>query len=361
MLVVLMDSIRILGAGPSGLSAAINLAKEGYKVRVFERAKRCGGRFMGDLQGLENWSSKTNVLSDLREMHIGANFDCDPFSKTTFTNGSKSVRLRFRKPFFYLVKRGTGTRSLDQGMLRQARKAGVKVELGRAAREDEADIVASGPQAKKIMAADKGIVFRTKMKDTAIALVNDQAAYKGYAYLLVTKGYGCICTVAFDNLGGISTYLKKTIEIFKGMMDLDIRNEHSAGGVGSISYQKHFEEDGRLYVGEAAGLQDALWGFGIRSAITSGYLAARSISEGKSYAKLVEQRFGRYLKAGMVNRYLWEKSSDDDYGMLLSQAKLVKDPHSLLLRLYNLMLPQLLLYPVALRHAKRNHPNAFKE
>ncbi|MCL5239422.1 MAG: hypothetical protein M1286_03040 [Candidatus Marsarchaeota archaeon] len=71
--------------------------------------------------------------------------------------------------------------------------------------------------------------------------------------------------------------------------------------------------------------------------------------------------FGRYLKAGMVNRYLWEKSSDDDYGMLLSQAKLVKDPHSLLLRLYNLMLPQLLLYPVALRHAKRNHPNAFKE
>ena len=34
-----MRQISILGAGPAGLTAAINLAKEGYKVTIFEKRK----------------------------------------------------------------------------------------------------------------------------------------------------------------------------------------------------------------------------------------------------------------------------------------------------------------------------------
>ncbi|MGZ7135838.1 MAG: FAD-dependent oxidoreductase [Methanobacterium sp.] len=37
--------IRILGAGLAGLSAAINLAKAGYEVDVFEKTKFVAGRF----------------------------------------------------------------------------------------------------------------------------------------------------------------------------------------------------------------------------------------------------------------------------------------------------------------------------
>jgi len=50
--------IKILGAGLSGLTAGINLAKNGYEVEIFELRNDCGARFKGDLQGLENWSSK---------------------------------------------------------------------------------------------------------------------------------------------------------------------------------------------------------------------------------------------------------------------------------------------------------------
>ncbi len=46
---------KIIGAGLSGLTAAINLAKAGYKVDVYEENKDSGLRFNGDLQGLENW------------------------------------------------------------------------------------------------------------------------------------------------------------------------------------------------------------------------------------------------------------------------------------------------------------------
>lgn len=57
-----MKSIKILGAGISGLTAAINLAKAGYKVDVFEKNKDVGVRFGGDLQGLENWSERERIF-----------------------------------------------------------------------------------------------------------------------------------------------------------------------------------------------------------------------------------------------------------------------------------------------------------
>lgn len=37
-----MKSVKILGAGISGLTAAINLAKAGYDVKVFEKNSDAG-------------------------------------------------------------------------------------------------------------------------------------------------------------------------------------------------------------------------------------------------------------------------------------------------------------------------------
>lgn len=98
--------IKILGAGPAGLSAAINLAKAGYKVDVFERNSEAGKRFYGDLQGLENWSEKEDILESLKHMNIEINFKCKAFRKTILTNGSKTIKIDYKKPVFYFVKRG---------------------------------------------------------------------------------------------------------------------------------------------------------------------------------------------------------------------------------------------------------------
>jgi protoporphyrinogen oxidase len=57
-----MQHVKILGAGPSGLSAAINLAKNDYKVDIFEKNKDVGGTVKKNLQGLENWSEKIDAL-----------------------------------------------------------------------------------------------------------------------------------------------------------------------------------------------------------------------------------------------------------------------------------------------------------
>ncbi len=51
-------TIKIAGAGISGLTAAIVLARAGYRVKVYERMNEVGKRFNGDFQGLMNWGFK---------------------------------------------------------------------------------------------------------------------------------------------------------------------------------------------------------------------------------------------------------------------------------------------------------------
>ncbi|MEY4491896.1 MAG: hypothetical protein RL085_307, partial [Actinomycetota bacterium] len=60
-----------------------------------------------------------------------------------------------------------------------------------------------------------------------------------------------------------------------------------------------------LYVGEAAGLQDCLFGFGMRYAMLSGFLAARSLTEGEDYDCLCREAFGHRLTVGANNRRLY--------------------------------------------------------
>lgn len=101
--------IIILGAGISGLTAAINLAKAGYNVEVFEKRSDCGMRFNGDMQGIENWCSEEDVLDSMAEMHLDVNFEFTPFRKITFSNCDKTEDFSFDRPLFYVIKRGGST------------------------------------------------------------------------------------------------------------------------------------------------------------------------------------------------------------------------------------------------------------
>ena len=180
-----MKQVNILGAGLSGLSAAINLSKAGLEVNVFDVRKDSGARFEGDLQGLENWTSEKDILQDLSEMNLKVNFHCNPFKKVITTNGRKSFETKYTRPFFYLVKRGTMKDSIDQGLKKQAIDAGVKINYDTKF-DGKADIVAVGPKIHgKSYGIDKGIVFDIDMDDVAVAIINNEAAYRGYSYLLV--------------------------------------------------------------------------------------------------------------------------------------------------------------------------------
>jgi flavin-dependent dehydrogenase len=346
-----MNRIRILGSGPSGLSAAITLAQAGCAVDVYEIRDDVGMRFHGDLQGLENWSKKEDILQELGHMNVKINFDCDPFSKLTITDGTRIKEINFENPIFYLVKRGPLSGSLDYGLKEQAEESGVTIHFKKTVPEHQADIVAVGPASDNIPAIDKGIIFKTDMKDSAILLLHEKAAYKGYAYLLVTKGYGCMCTVVFGDLGSVTQCFEETKKMFSSLVDLDVHQPKKVGGIGSFSVKNVFEKNGRLYVGEAAGLQDFLWGFGMRYAITSGFLAAKTILNGGDYSKTARKWFANRMKASITNRYLWEKV-ENRYKLIVNNGKAVQ---YLLYRVHNYGLIQRLIYPRALSYVQKRY------
>lgn len=238
------------------------------------------------------------------------NFDCDPFSKVTWMSASKSLNFEFSKPMFYLVKRGAVKGSLDQGLKKQAIDSGVKINFNSKVPDDRVEIVATGPFGKEPFGVDRGIIFETDMEDMAIGLSGHRFAYKGYAYLLITKGYGCMCTVVFDKFETVNQCLEETKKFFEEKLDMDIKNPKRVGGVGTFSLKGGFQAGEKRFVGEAAGIQDLNWGFGIRSSITSGYLAAKAIIENKSYQELAKEFFDRKLKASLVTRFLGELLGD---------------------------------------------------
>ena len=352
-----MEKINILGAGLSGLSSAINLVKAGYEVEVFDRNNDTGVRFNGDLQGLENWSSKTDVLQSLKEMNIEINFSNHPFSEVYLSNCKETEKITFKKPLFYLVKRGVEKDTIDYGLKTQAQKLGVKINYNSSLPPEQAQIIATGPNPKKIAAVAQGIVFNTKLSNIAVALINDQAAYFGYSYLLVIDGYGCICSVVFKKLEEITNCFEATKDYFTKSYDLDIQNPKKVGGVGTFASNPVFQKDDSFYVGEAAGIQDFLAGFGMRTAITSGYLAARAIIENKDYEKLAKRKFSKYLKAGVVNRYVWEKIDIDNYLTAIETVKKVEDPFDFLRSIYNFGFIEKIEYPIAHQYMKKNYPN----
>ena len=350
-------NIKILGAGISGLTAAINLSKSGFDVEVYERNADCGLRFSGDMQGLENWTEKTDVLDSLAVMQIETNFKSTPFKKVSFTNCDTTEDFSFNKPLFYLVKRGIDVDSLDQGLKQQALAAGVKILFNQSIDESSADIVATGPRFKHITIADKGIVFKTNLDNMVVGIVNEKAAYKGYAYLLVVDGYACLCSCIFDDLNKLNDCFEFTKKYFVDKYHLSIKNPRTVGGVGYFSIHNIYKKSKTLFVGEAAGLQDFLAGFGMRTAFSSGYLAAQSIIKNLDYEKLAVDKYKKHLEAGIVNRFAWEHLKINNHINVLKSINNKTHNTKAIQSIYNFNLFEHIEYPIALEHIKKQYPD----
>jgi flavin-dependent dehydrogenase len=362
-----MRDIKILGGGLSGLSAAINLAKAGYNVDVFEKRSDCGKRFHGDLEGIENWSSKIDVMDELNSMNIKPNFRYTPFKTVGISDGNEVVKMTLKKPMFYLIKRGVAEDTIDQGFKNQALDLGVNIHFNSKESKENMDIISIGPSENKYIGIVKGIRFETESDDIAIALLNKKASIGGYSYLVISNGYGCMCSVNVFYIGNteVDNFFKKTYEIFTSLADFEIKNKKNVGGVGCFLLNPRYVENGKIYTGEAAGFQDMLWGFGMRYAIISGYLAASSIIEGKNYKRLIKKNLGGRLKTSVVNRFLTEKGGYYVYAYIFNQGKKNLDKWmDLLYQRFNPSLYSRVLYPFAKqslsKKTMRLHKNLIK-
>jgi flavin-dependent dehydrogenase len=146
-----MDAIKILGAGPAGLAAAITLSRAGRPVIVYERAADVGTRHHGDWEALENWTTTEDAREEFAGWGLTVNYGYVPINRLTFfgPNFQTVAQLEDSAPLFYMIRRGPLPDTFDRGLLAQARAAGVQVTFGHSAQPEDVDIVASGyPRAR---------------------------------------------------------------------------------------------------------------------------------------------------------------------------------------------------------------------
>lgn len=341
------DIITIVGAGPAGLACAIVLARAGKRVVVREWHKTVGARFHGDFQGLENWSEEGDVLDELAMNGISPSFDMHPvYEGTAFDAWGERYQLESEKPLYYVVRRGPGKGTLDRGLLSQAEEAGVEVRFGdRVSSLTGPGVLAIGPRVAEIIAA--GYVFETGMPDGSWVCLDDSLAPGGYSYLLVHHGRGTVASCMFRGFKQQAVYVERTVAMFRHRAGLEMHNPRPFGGYGNIRLPRTAVQGGHLVIGEQAGFQDALAGFGLRYAFRSGALAARSLAEGVNYTRLWRRELLPQLHASVTNRFLFNTIGDRGRRWLLGHLLSGTTTRAELRRLYRASLRTRLLFPLA--------------
>lgn len=311
--------IKIAGAGPSGLTAAINLAKAGYRVEVYERASEVGGKFKENAQMLPNWFSRENVIEELEKCNIKI-YPANPVKKIEiYFEGRKLFTVLGTKddPIGYTVLRG-GENSFEKDLAKQAEKLGVKI-FTNFNENIKVDIIATGVKIKnpnECWAASYGRVYQEKFNpNSAKVFVNFKSNYLTYDYFYPhskDKASLVVCGVR-TNLNLLKNeFLKFKKRFFPELSESDFLYDF----IGFVNYKVPPETkiNKTLLVGEAAGFQDLTFGFGMRYAILSGYLVAKAIIENLNYDILWQNKFSpefrKLIKFGNVLKDLNQRDLD---------------------------------------------------
>lgn len=355
------EPVTVVGAGPAGLACAIALARGGRRVAVREWHPDVGSRFHGDFQGLENWSDERDVLDELAAAGIQTTFEHHAVSHgIVYDHRGVPHAVRSRRPLYYLVRRGRGVGSLDQDLLRQATAAGVEVQFGnRADATRGTTVLAIGPRRADAIAV--GYLFETDMPDGNWLVLDSRLAPLGYAYLLIHAGRGTIASCLFTGFKRQAEYAARTVAFFRAQVGLEMRDPQPFGGFANFRLPRTAMQGGHAVIGEQAGFQDALAGFGMRYALRSGLLAARSILEKSDYTKLWRHELQPLLRAGVVNRFVFNLVGEP--GRRAAIRRLSRgDAGAVLHRFYQPSVLSRILFPVArlryraqLRDSSCNH------
>ena len=340
------EPVTVVGAGPAGLACAIALARAGRPVVVREWHNRVGGRFHGDFQGLENWSEPRDVLDELGAAGIETTFEHQAVSVgTLFDDRGQSYRIQGHRPLYYLVRRGETEGTLDWALLQQAAAAGAEIrKVDRVETVRSPAVLAAGPRRADAIAV--GYVFDTDMADGDWLAVGQQLAPLGYAYLLVHGGRGTVASCMFTGFKRQAEHVQQTVRFFRERVGLQMDNPRGFGGFANFRLPRTAVQGGHPVVGEQAGFQDALAGFGMRYALRSGLLAARSILEGVDYAILWQRELLPLLRTGIVNRFIFNSIGERGRRLALTKSQ-GRDTSLVLRRLYQPSLLSRALYPLA--------------
>jgi flavin-dependent dehydrogenase len=299
--------VRIAGAGVSGLATAVHLARRGIGVDVYDRRRGGGGRFAGGWQVLENGTTRLDALEELKAWGLEPRCEVVPIREARFFDGrNREYAVHSAAPYCYFLRRGPQKGSLDAWLRDEAVQAGARLRDGEVAPPD-AEVVATGPRVPDGVARE--VVFRSDLPDTVAVLFDPTLTPTGYAYLFCLGGHATFGVAMVQQLGRLPEARRLAWERFHrllGPFSADVL--HEGGQLMSFSLPNGLRgRDGRWYVGEAAGVQDFLFGLGIRLALRSAALAAGGIA-GRWDDAAFDRGVRRRMLATVAMRFLYERA-----------------------------------------------------
>lgn len=296
---------KVLGAGLSGLSAAINLRKGGEDVLVLERNAAVGMQIHPNYQALRiDMPDRVNewfASIGLRPRKPTIRY----LSKMILETPRTGIRhIKSTKPTPFVLRGGEG--SLEWALYLEALDLGVQFEFN--TRQRSGDIIACGHQ--KCDAVAYGEVYRIPdfPEDSYFYMHDDRYSPKGWYAYAVPMGDGLVeivncvsqphvsrCKELFRRLLAENTFLRGYVQGKKPIS--------AFGGFGGVDYPRTAKQGRSLLVGEAAGFQDVSRGFGIAYALRSGHLAAKALLDNLDYDDLWKKSFDAELKLDFATRF----------------------------------------------------------
>jgi len=234
----------------------------------------------------------------------------------------------------YMVKRGQFQDCLDFYLKEQAIKAGVKFKFNEKANPDNVDIIATGPSSKESLVYVKGVRFKTNIDFDIRVIFDSNIAPNVYAYMVAYEKAGLICTAytkEFNYKKSGLRYIEDAIKAFQNTGPFEMKNVINFSNYGISPLIKTHS---KIVIGEAAGFQDVNWGFGMRLAVISGYLASRSIIENRNYWNAVNKDIFPYVATTTFNRFIFEKFGRLSSLLMLKRLAMSDDPLKVITRFY---------------------------
>lgn len=278
----------IVGAGPAGLVASINLAREGFNVTVAEQENQVGGN--------PDWHPSahcTPLKAKATWDYIG--IDCstcffDISERLILVMMGNHVPLKSTPDPTFVCERGGRETSLDSFLYRIAVKEGVKFEFGRKISEEdlraapENTILATGLTAAMYNILDKPSsrymgyhAFHDHPAGRADAAIYLGGLGKEYGYSSACNGIWYVLLFSRNDLP------KENLDQFEKMLkkyeNKEVKEWRRFAGASPKVNPELIHKNRFILTGTLAGFIETNLGFGITGALISGKIAAMAVTD----------------------------------------------------------------------------------
>lgn len=318
-----MKTIRIAGAGVSGLTAAVTLANGGVPVEVYEILPFHTWRSVSKgIQAIRNYEARQDILDRFKGMGIRFVKPYPVYREVRYSPSFKQIEIFSKdRPIFYCLSRNPPN-SIMSDLFDEAARKNVTFKFGSTVKNP--DITASGPRVRRIS------VFayhyeKTNCDGSIHIFLDNRYASHGYIGILPHHdGEMTLGSASFNRSEDVSA-LKQKLDRFIEASPIVKDFLKGAKRAQIISDYEDYDALGTakaensILTGEAAGFMDASRGFGLSYAVESGYLAAKSIIENSSYDELWKGSFGEEISRYYLRRKQLARLNNTDYEKIIGE------------------------------------------